>query len=151
MGPAEEVGDQGEGHNPEEGGLEAGVPMVAGQTDQGREQGEEACRHDLEARPGEVEDPGQEVEVLEGQGDQVDQVGGAVDPACLQEGVVEDLQAQPDQESGLLQGQVVQGTCLSLGCPWGTRHGGQNQEDQLYLPQTSGLSGYFCVTAFQTG
>lgn len=82
-GPAEEVEDQGEGHNLEEGGLEEGVPMVAGQTDQGREQGEEACRHDLEVQPGEVEDPDQEVEVLEDPGDQVDQVGGVVDPACL--------------------------------------------------------------------
>lgn len=81
VGPAEEVGDQVEGHNLEEVDLEAGVPVVAGQTAQGREQVEEACRHDLEAQPGEVEDPGLEV-VLEVQGDLVDQVGGVEVPAC---------------------------------------------------------------------
>lgn len=151
VGPAEEVGDQVEGHNLEEVDLEAGVPVVAGQTAQGREQVEEAYRHDLEAQPGEVEDPGLEVEVLEVLGDLVDQVGGVEDPACHQEGVVEDPQALQDQGSDLLQGQVVRGTCLSLGCPWGNRHGVQNQEDQPFLPQTSGLSEYFCVTAFQTG
>lgn len=148
VGPAEEVGDQVEGHNLEEVDLEAGVPVVAGQTAQGREQVEEAYRHDLEAQPGEVEDPGLEVEVL---GDLVDRVGGVEVPACHQEGVVEDPQALQDQGSGLLRGQVVRGTCLSLGCPWGNRHGVQNQEDQPFLPQTSGLSGYFCVIAFQTG
>lgn len=82
VGPAEEVGDQVEGHNLEEVDLEAGVPVVAGQTAQGREQVEEAYRHDLEAQPGEVEDPGLEVEVLEVLGDLVDQVGGVEDPAC---------------------------------------------------------------------
>lgn len=79
VGPAEEVGDQVEGHNLEEVDLEAGVPVVAGQTAQGREQVEEAYRHDLEAQPGEVEDPGLEVEVL---GDLVDRVGGVEVPAC---------------------------------------------------------------------
>jgi len=80
-GPVGEVGDLGEGRNLEEGGLVVGVPLVAGQTDQGREQGEEACRRDLEDQQGEGEDPGQEVEVLEGQGDQVDQEGAVGDPA----------------------------------------------------------------------
>lgn len=82
VGPAEEVGDQVEDHSLEEVDLEAGVPVVAGQTAQGREQVEEAYRHDLEAQPWEVEDPGLEVEVLEVLGDLVDRVGGVEDPAC---------------------------------------------------------------------
>lgn len=76
--PAEEVGDQGEGHNLEEGGLGAVVPLVAGQTDQGKEQGEEACHHDSEDQQGVGEGLGQEVEDLEGQEDQEGDVG---DPA----------------------------------------------------------------------
>ena len=48
VGPDWGVGDQGEGHNLEEGGLEVRVPLVAGQTDQGREQEEVACHHGLE-------------------------------------------------------------------------------------------------------
>lgn len=80
-GPVEGAGDQGEGRNLEEGDLGAGVPLQAGQTDQGREQGEEACHHDLEDQRGEEGGPGQEVEVLEGQGDQVDQEGDVGDPA----------------------------------------------------------------------
>lgn len=40
------VGGQGEGHNLEEGDLEAEVPVVVDQTDQGKEQGEEVGRHD---------------------------------------------------------------------------------------------------------
>lgn len=51
------------------------------------------------------------------------------------------LQAQRDQGSGLLRGQVVQGTCLCLD-PWGNLHEGLHQGDQLYLRQTSGLTGY---------
>lgn len=47
-GPAEGVGDPEEGRTLEEGGLGEGVPLEAGRTGQGREQGEEACRHDLE-------------------------------------------------------------------------------------------------------
>lgn len=82
VGPAEEVGDQVEDHSLEEVDLEAGVPVVAGQTAQGREQVEEAYHHDLEAQPWEVEDPGLEVEVLEVLGDLVDRVGGVEDPAC---------------------------------------------------------------------
>lgn len=149
-GPVGGVGGQGEGRNLEEGGLAVGVPLVAGQTDQGREQGEEACRRDLEDQQGEGEDPGQEVEVLEGLVDQVDREGAVGDPASHQGSVVVALQAQRDQESGLLQGQVVQETFLCL-YPWENLHEGQRQGDQLYLPQTSGLTGYFCVTASQTG
>ena len=51
------------------------------------------------------------------------------------------LQARRDQGSGLLRGQVVQGTCLCLD-PWGNLHEGLRQGDQLYLHQTSGLTGY---------
>lgn len=80
-GPVEGVGDQGEGNNLEEGGLEARVPLVAGQIDQGREQGAEAGHHDLEDQKGEGGGPVQEVEVLEDQGDQVDQEGDVGDPA----------------------------------------------------------------------
>lgn len=80
-GPAEGVGDQEEGRNLEEGGLGAGVPLEAGQTDQGIEQGEEAYRLDLEDQKGEGGGPGQEVEVLVDQGDQVDQEGDVEDPA----------------------------------------------------------------------
>lgn len=80
-GPVEEVGDQGEGRNLEEEDLGGGVPLEADRTDQGREQGEEACRHDLEDQREEGGDPGQEVEVLEGQGDQVDREGDVGDPA----------------------------------------------------------------------
>lgn len=54
------------------------VPLEAGQTDQGRELGEEACPHDLEDQRGEGGGPGQEVEALE---DQVDQEGDVGDPA----------------------------------------------------------------------
>lgn len=149
-GPVEGVGGQGEGRNLEEGDLGAGVPLEAGQTDQGREQGEEAYRHDLEDQQGEGGGPGQEVEVLGDQGDQVDQEGDVGDPASHQGSAVVDLQAQRDQGSGLHRGQVVQGTCLCLD-PWGNPHEGQRQGDRLYLPQTSGLTGYFCVTASQTG
>lgn len=81
VGPAVGVGAQGEGRNLEEGGLGAGVPLVAGQTDQGREQGEEVCPHDLEDQPEEGEDPDQEVGVLEGQVDQVDREADVGDPA----------------------------------------------------------------------
>lgn len=80
-GPVEGVGDQGVGRNLEEGGLEAGVPLVAGRTDQGREQGEEACHHDLEDQRGEGGGPDQEVEDLEDQVGQVDQEGDVGDPA----------------------------------------------------------------------
>ena len=80
-GPVEVVGDQGEGHILEEGGLGAGDPLEVGRTDQGRAQGEEACRHDLEDQRGEGVGPGQEVVVLEGRGDQVDLEGGVGDPA----------------------------------------------------------------------
>lgn len=79
--PAEEVGDQGEGHNLEEGGLGAVVPLVAGQTDQEREQGEEACHHDSEDQQEVGEGLGQEVEDLEGQVGQEDQEGDVEDPA----------------------------------------------------------------------
>lgn len=81
VGPVEGVGDQEEGHNQEEGDLGARVPLEAGQTDQGREQGEAACHHDLEDRRGEEGVPDQEVEVLEDQGDQVDREGDVGDPA----------------------------------------------------------------------
>lgn len=148
--PVEGVGDQGEVRNLEEGGLGAGDPLEVGRTDQGRVQGEEACRHDLVDQRGEGGGPGQEVVVLEGQGDQEDLEGGVGDPACHQESVAVALQAQRDQGSGLLRGQVVQGTCLCLD-PWGNLHEGLHQGDQLYLRQTSGLTGYFCVTASQTG
>lgn len=47
-GPAGGVGDPEEAHNLEEEGREVGVPLEAGQIDQGRALGEEACRHDLE-------------------------------------------------------------------------------------------------------
>lgn len=80
VGPAEGVEDQGEGRNLEEGGLGVRDPLVAGQTDQ-REQEEEVCRHDLEDQPVEGGGPGLEVEVLEDQGDQVDQEGDEEDPA----------------------------------------------------------------------
>lgn len=78
-GPAEGVGDPGEGRNREEGDLGAEVPSEAGQTARGIEQGEGAYRRDLEAQRVEAGAPGQEVEVLVDQGDQVDQgvdVGG---------------------------------------------------------------------------
>lgn len=81
VGPVEAVGDQEEDRNLEVGGLGAGGPWEAGQTDQGREQGEEACHHDLEDQGGEGGDPGQEVEVLEDQGVRVDQEGDVVDLA----------------------------------------------------------------------
>lgn len=80
-GPVEGVGDQGEGRSLEEVGLGAGVPLEAGQTDRGREQGEEACRHDLEDQQGEGGGPDQEVEDLEGRGDQADREGDVGDPA----------------------------------------------------------------------
>lgn len=80
--PVEGVGDQGEVRNLEEGGLGAGDPLEVGRTDQGRVQGEEACRHDLVDQRGEGGGPGQEVVVLEGQGDQEDLEGGVGDPAC---------------------------------------------------------------------
>lgn len=80
-GPAEGVGDREEGRNLEEGDLGAGVPLEAGQTDQGIEQGEEAYRLDLEDQKGEGGGPGQEVEVLVDQGDQVDQEEDVGDPA----------------------------------------------------------------------
>lgn len=51
------------------------------------------------------------------------------------------LQAQQDQGSVLLQGRVVQGTCLCLD-PSGNLHESQRQGDQLYLPQTFGLTEY---------
>lgn len=70
-----------EDHNLEEGDLEEGVPLVAGQTDQGREQEEEACRHGLEDQLGEGGGPVQEVEVLVGQEDQVGREGDVEDPA----------------------------------------------------------------------
>lgn len=79
-GLVEGVGDQGVGHNLEEGGPGAGVPLEADQTDQGREQGEEACHHGLEDQQ-EGGGPGQEVDDLEAQGGQVDQEGGAGDLA----------------------------------------------------------------------
>lgn len=44
--PVEVVEGQGEGHNLEEGDLEAEAPVVVDRTDQGKEQGEEVCRHD---------------------------------------------------------------------------------------------------------
>lgn len=80
-GPVEGVGDQGEGRNLEEEVLGARVPLEAGQTDQGREQGEEACHHDLEDQQGEGGGPGQEVGVLGGQGGQVGQEGDVGVPA----------------------------------------------------------------------
>lgn len=80
-GPVEGVEGQGEGRNLEEEDPGAGVPLEVGQTDRGREQGEEACRHDLEDQRGEGGGPGQEVEVLEDQGDQVDREGDVEDPA----------------------------------------------------------------------
>lgn len=81
VGPVEGVEDQGVGRNLEEGGLGAGVQLEAGQTDREREQGEEACRYDLEDQQGEGGGPGQEEGVLEGQGDQVDPEGDVGDPA----------------------------------------------------------------------
>lgn len=79
-GLVEEEGDQGEGRNLEEGVLEAVVPLGVGQTDQGKERGEEACHFDLEAQQEEGGGPDQEVEDLEDQGVQVDQEGDVVDP-----------------------------------------------------------------------
>lgn len=90
VGPVVGVVGQGEGRNLEEGGLGAGVPLVAGQTDQGRELGEEACRRDLEDQQGEGEDPDQAVEVLEGQVDQVDREGDVGDPASHLKDITED-------------------------------------------------------------
>lgn len=83
VGPVEGVVDQGVGHTLAEGGLEAGVPMEAGQTDQERLQGEEACRHDLEDHRVEVGDPGREEEDLEDRGVQVDQEEDEGGPASL--------------------------------------------------------------------
>ena len=74
-------GARGGGHIGGGGGLGAGDPLEVGRTDQGRAQGEEACRHDLEDQRGEGVGPGQEVVVLEGRGDQVDLEGGVGDPA----------------------------------------------------------------------
>lgn len=75
--PVEGVGDLEGVHNLEEVDLGEEVQVEAGQTDRGREQGEEVCRPDLEDLVKEVVGPGQEVEDLEGQGDQE---GGAEDP-----------------------------------------------------------------------
>lgn len=80
-GPVEEVGDQEEGHNLEVEGLGAEVPLVAGQTDQETERGEEACHHDLEDQQEVEEGLGQEVEDLEGQGAQEDPEGDVGDLA----------------------------------------------------------------------
>lgn len=77
---AEGVGVLGVGRNLEVGGQEALVPLVAAQTDQGKEQGEGACPHDLEDHQGEEGGLGQ---VVGGQEDlevQVDLEGGVGDP-----------------------------------------------------------------------
>lgn len=76
------VEDQGEDHNLVEGDQEEVVPLVADQTDQEREQEEEACHPDLEDLREVEEGPDQEVEVLEDQEVQVDQEGVVGDPAC---------------------------------------------------------------------
>lgn len=81
--PVEEVGDLGEGHTLEEGGLEAWVPTEVGQTDQGKELEEAVCRHGLVDQGGEGGGPGQEAEVLGGLGDLVGQEGDVEDPAFL--------------------------------------------------------------------
>lgn len=83
VGPVEGVVDQGVGHTLAEGGLGAGVPMEAGQTDQEREQGEEACRHDLGDHRVEVGDLGREEEDLEDRGVRVDQEEDEGGPASL--------------------------------------------------------------------
>lgn len=98
----------------------------------------------------EGEGPDQAVEDLEGQGGPVDQEGGVGEPASQLGSVVVDLQAQQDQGNGPLPDQVVQETWLCLD-PWETHHEGHYQGDQLYLHQTSGPTGWFCVTASQTG
>lgn len=58
-GPAAGAADQGVGRSQGAGGLVAGGPAVAGQTDQGRGPAGEACRHGWEDPQVEVEDPGQ--------------------------------------------------------------------------------------------
>lgn len=81
VGPVEGVVDLEGDNNQEEAGLGEEVPAEAGQTDQGREQGEEVCRHDLEDPAEEAAGPGQGVQVdLEGQGVQVDLEEGVEDP-----------------------------------------------------------------------
>lgn len=77
--PVEGVGDLEGVHNLEVEDLGEEVQVEAGQTDQGREQGEEVCHPDLEGLV-EVVGPGQEVEVLEDLEGQGDQEGGAEDP-----------------------------------------------------------------------
>lgn len=77
----EGVEDQVGAHNLVEVGLEARAPLVADQTDQGREQEEVACHHGLEAQQEEGEGPVQVVAVPEGQGDRVDQEEDEGDPA----------------------------------------------------------------------
>ena len=80
VGPVEVVVGQVEGHNLEEGGLEVRVQVAVGQTDQGRERGEEACHHGLEDQKA-VEGGPVQVEVLVGQVGREDQEGDVEDPA----------------------------------------------------------------------
>lgn len=145
--PAEEEGDLAEGHNLEEGAQGAVVPAEAAQTAQGKALEEEVYPH-VEAQP--EEEGGLDLEG-EGQEAREEQEGleGAVEVPAYQESVVEALQDQGDQGSGL--GQGVPGTCPCLPFPWGTH--GTRQGAQPYLLQTSVLTEClsFYVTASQTG
>lgn len=79
-GPAVGVVGQGVDRSQGEGGLAAGGPAVAGQTDQGRGLEGEACRHGWEDPPVAGGDPGR---VGEDPGAQVVQVVGEGGPASL--------------------------------------------------------------------
>lgn len=75
-GPAVGGVDQEVGRTQGEGGLAAGGPVEAGQTDQGRGQEEEACRHGLEDHRVEAGAPGRVGEDLGGRADQEEGEGG---------------------------------------------------------------------------